>query len=81
MQFEGVLMSYVKNDPYKTLEEDTIHKAFFEKNPLPMWIHDVYSQKFLGVNSAALKKYGYSREEFMEKTITDIYPALESEKT
>ena len=46
-----------------------------------MWIHDVYSQKFLGVNSAALKKYGYSREEFMEKTITDIYPALESEKT
>lgn len=80
MHLEGVLMSYVKNDPYKTLEDDTIHRAFFENNPLPMWIHDMDSLRFIGVNSAALKKYGYSREEFMEKTITDIHPALGSEK-
>jgi two-component system cell cycle sensor histidine kinase/response regulator CckA len=80
MQLEEVFMSYIKNEQYNELEDEAIHKAFFENNPLPMWIHDVDSLRFISVNRAALKKYGYSREEFLEKTINDIHPPLETDK-
>jgi len=74
MQLTDILMSYVKNDQYKVFEHDVIHRAFFENNPMPMWIHDVDSRRFIGVNRAALKKYGYSRDEFLTKTLNDIHP-------
>jgi PAS domain S-box-containing protein len=74
-------MSYVKNDQYQVFEYDAIHRAFFENNPMPMWIHDADSQRFIGVNRAALEKYGYSREEFLKKTINDVHPPEEPERT
>ena len=52
-------------DPYKVL---------FESNPLPMWVYDSGSLKFLAVNRAAIEHYGYSREEFSGMTILDIRP-------
>ncbi len=72
-------MSYIKNDQYKVFEDDSIHRVFFENNPFPMWIHDLDSHKFIGVNEAALKEYGYSREEFLKMTIHDIHPAEDLE--
>jgi len=81
MQLSEVLMSYVKNDQYQVFEYDAIHRAFFENNPMPMWIHDADSLRFISVNKAALKKYGYSREEFLKKTINDIHLPEESEHT
>ena len=51
----------------------------FENNPLPMWIIDLQSFKFLDVNEMATLQYGYSREEFLSMTAVDIRP--EEEKT
>ncbi len=47
----------------------------FNHNPLPMWIYDVDTLKFLLVNEAACKKYGYTTEEFYAMGINDIRPA------
>ncbi len=55
----------------------TVFTDFFENNPLPMCIHDKDSLRFIGVNEAALKKCGYTREEFLEMTVNDIHPAEE----
>lgn len=55
----------------------TVFTDFFENNPLPMCIHDIDSLRFIGVNEAALKKCGYSREEFLKMTVNDIHPAEE----
>ena len=44
-------------------------------NPLPMWIYDLQSLRFLEVNDAALAHYGYSRAEFLAMSIADIRPA------
>lgn len=49
--------------------------SLFLSHPDPMWIYDMDSLRFLSVNRAAIEKYGYSTEEFLEMTIADIRPA------
>ncbi|MBS0245131.1 MAG: EAL domain-containing protein [Proteobacteria bacterium] len=49
-------------------------RILFEANPVPMWVIDPESQKFLAVNDAAIKHYGYSREQFMAMTQFDVRP-------
>ncbi|MEP6573430.1 MAG: PAS domain S-box protein [Gemmatimonadota bacterium] len=49
----------------------------FESNPRPMWIVDWESFRFLAVNDAAIKAYGYTREEFETLTLLDIHPPEE----
>jgi len=44
-------------------------------NPLPMWVYDLDTLRFLEVNNAAVAHYGYSRAEFLAMAITDIRPA------
>jgi PAS domain S-box-containing protein len=50
------------------------HELMFSANPYPMWIFDCDTLRFLAVNEAAIKAYGYSREEFLTMTILDIRP-------
>lgn len=49
--------------------------AVFERAPLPMWVYDLTSLRFLAVNDAALETYGYSRAAFLGLTLYDIRPA------
>ncbi|HSP89021.1 MAG TPA: PAS domain S-box protein [Ignavibacteriaceae bacterium] len=66
----------------KKAEEDLIssevrYRLLFKKNPLPMWVFDIETYKFLAVNFAAVKVYGYTVDEFLSMTIFDIRPAEE----
>jgi diguanylate cyclase (GGDEF)-like protein/PAS domain S-box-containing protein len=49
-------------------------RLLFDSNPLPMWVYDRETLRFLAVNAAAVKHYGYSREQFLAMTILDIRP-------
>lgn len=42
-----------------------------------MWVYDIDRLAFLAVNDAAIRKYGYSRQEFLAMTIKDIRPDVE----
>ncbi|HUA19989.1 MAG TPA: ATP-binding protein [Bryobacteraceae bacterium] len=44
------------------------YRLLFEHNPLPMWVRDPASARFLAVNQAAAEVYGYSRDEFLAMT-------------
>ena len=46
----------------------------FERNPLPIWLYERETLKFIRANQAALELYGYSREEFENMTILEIRP-------
>jgi two-component system, cell cycle sensor histidine kinase and response regulator CckA len=46
----------------------------FAKNSHPMWIFDRETLHFLAVNDAAVRRYGFSREEFLTMTLRDIRP-------
>jgi two-component system, NarL family, sensor histidine kinase UhpB len=48
------------------------YRQMFYKNPFPMWISDKDSLKIFEVNDAAIQKYGYSRNEFLELNLKDI---------
>src|ERR1700722_2016431 len=54
---------------------DASYRLLFEKHPIPMWIYDLESLRFLAVNEAAIQRYGYSCAEFLRMTIRDICPA------
>jgi two-component system cell cycle sensor histidine kinase/response regulator CckA len=56
---------------------DTNFELLFSSNPYPMYLFDAKTLAFLEVNAAAIKSYGYSREEFLRMTITDIRPQEE----
>ncbi len=50
------------------------YRTIFLQSPLPIWIYDLDTLAFLDVNDAAIRHYGYSREEFLQLTIRDIRP-------
>jgi PAS domain S-box-containing protein len=50
------------------------YRQLFEDNPQPMWVFDYETLRVLAVNNAAIRHYGYSREEFLSMAITDVHP-------
>jgi PAS domain S-box-containing protein/diguanylate cyclase (GGDEF)-like protein len=81
----GVVTSGVVVDVTEQVEAErrlrTAERQFrlmFERNPLPFWVFDVDTLRFLEVNQAAIASYGYSRDEFLSMTLRDIRPPGES---
>ncbi len=47
-------------------------RMLFERSPLPMWVVDTETLRFLAVNDAAVQLYEYPREEFLAMGANDI---------
>ena len=50
------------------------YRLMFDNSPLPKWMYDAETLRFLAVNEAAIREYGYSREEFLAMTLKDLRP-------
>ncbi len=69
----------------KTADRERDHEALadgeasfrqlFADNPQPMWVYDAGTLQFMEVNDAAVSHYGYSRDDFLARTIADLRPA------
>jgi PAS domain S-box-containing protein len=60
---------------YRSAQEaDARYGMLFGSNPQPMWVFDADTLAFLEVNEAAVRHYGYSRDEFLAMTIMDLLP-------
>ncbi|HNP43539.1 MAG TPA: PAS domain S-box protein [Panacibacter sp.] len=64
----------------RILASEIKYRALFEHNPMPMWLLDNETLKFLDVNEAAIKHYGYSRQDFLSMTAMDIRPPEDRSK-
>jgi PAS domain S-box-containing protein len=53
------------------------YRQLFEAIPEAAWVIDVETLRFLEVNDTALRRYGYTREEFLTLTALDIRPQEE----
>jgi PAS domain S-box-containing protein len=53
------------------------YRLIFDRNPNPMWIFDPDTLRFLAVNEAAVRFYGWSRAEFLRMTAKDVRPPSE----
>ena len=56
-------------------EREQRYRLLFEVMPLPAWVYDVRTFRFLAVNPAAVTHYGFTAEQFLRMTILDIRPA------
>ena len=56
-------------------------RILFQDNPQPTCLYDPVTGRFLEVNRAAIEKYGYTREEFLELTMPDMCLDLQPERT
>lgn len=54
------------------IESEKRYMDLFHLSPAPMWVYEIETMRFLDVNEAAIRHYGYSREEFLKLTIRDI---------
>ncbi|HVM62239.1 MAG TPA: PAS domain-containing protein [Verrucomicrobiae bacterium] len=53
------------------------YRRLFENAPTPMWVFDNETLRILVVNKAAIRLYGYSREEFLAMSAKDLRPSYE----
>ena len=73
--FTGLLLyQLIKLHTNRISESELRYRSYFDDNPNPMWIIDLRTFVFTAVNEAAIKFYGYSREEFLGMNVLDICP-------
>ncbi|HCV42193.1 MAG TPA: hypothetical protein DGH68_01825 [Bacteroidetes bacterium] len=56
-------------------QSETQYRLLFLENPYPIWVYDRETLRFLAVNNAAVRHYGYSRDEFLSMTLNDLRPS------
>ena len=55
-------------------------RLLFDATPLPAWVYDAETLRFVAVNRAAVEHYGYSEAEFLENTILFVRPPEDAER-
>ncbi|HKF24531.1 MAG TPA: PAS domain S-box protein, partial [Candidatus Acidoferrum sp.] len=55
-------------------QSESMFRLLFSHTPLPMWVFDLETLRFLQVNEAATEQYGFSEREFRSMTMRDIRP-------
>jgi len=59
----------------KLQQSNDRYRLLFEGNPLPSFLMDSANGDILAANPAAVKKYGYTEEEFLKLNLRDIRPS------
>lgn len=76
--YKSIIYSSERKKNTLALEEsEKKYSELFQLSPLPMWVVDINTLRFLDVNSATINHYGYSSDEFLSMTLNDIRPQSE----
>ena len=79
--YKSIVYSSERKKATLALEQsEKKYSELFHLSPLPMWVVDLESLKFLDVNHATIAHYGYSQEELLTMTLKDIRPQAEIAK-
>jgi two-component system cell cycle sensor histidine kinase/response regulator CckA len=60
-------------------KSESTFRLLFEHNPLPTWVFDCETLRFLQVNEAAVRQYGYTAHEFEAMSMLEIRSPEERE--
>lgn len=76
--YKSIIYSIERKRIFHQLEDsEKKYRELFELSPLPMWVYDLDTLKFLDVNESAISNYGYDKKEFLSMTSKDIIPLEE----
>ncbi|PRY87121.1 response regulator [Mongoliibacter ruber] len=79
--YKSIIYSIERRKVINELEESRKrYKELFQLSPIPNWVYDLNTWKFLDVNQAAVTNYGYEYDEFMTMSVHDIIPKEEYSK-
>ncbi len=56
-------------------QSEARYRQLFDSNPQPLWVNDAETLAFVAVNDAAVRHYGYTRDEFLGMTLGDLVPS------
>ena len=70
----GIIGTVAEHTAPSTDETAWLNRQLFTLSPLPTWVYDRETLAFLDVNDAAIRRYGWTREEFLGRTLRDIRP-------
>lgn len=61
-------------------EAEEYYRAQFEGSPIPTWVVDRDTNRFLSVNEAAVRSYGWSRAEILAMSSAELWPPEDRER-
>jgi len=70
----GDMLSLTVSDVTDLKRRESSFRLLFDNNPMPMWVFDAETTKFLSVNDAAVQHYGFSRDTFLGMKLRQIWP-------
>jgi PAS domain S-box-containing protein len=69
-----------KSTVEKLEQSEESFRRLFATIPHAVWVYDVETLRFLKVNEAASRQYGYSAEEFEHITASDLHPPAQASR-
>jgi len=54
-------------------EAEDAYRQVFENNPVPMYVLESKTLRFIAVNEAMVREYGYTQQEFLAKTVVELH--------
>ncbi|TRX03972.1 response regulator [Flavobacterium gawalongense] len=80
MLYKSIIYSIERKKSISLLKEsEKRYSDLFHLSPQPMWVCDMDTFQFLGVNDSAVYNYGFTEDEFLKMTVKEII--LEGEVT
>ncbi|MES3018678.1 MAG: PAS domain S-box protein [Bacteroidota bacterium] len=71
--YKNIIYNIERKKMLSELEESQKrYNNLFDLSPDPTWVYDLESEKFLDVNEAAVREYGFTHEEFMAMTVSQL---------
>ncbi|MCH7396969.1 PAS domain S-box protein [Belliella sp. DSM 107340] len=78
---KSIIYAIERKKVFNQLEDsEKRYRELFHLSPLPMYVIDKNSYKFLDVNRTAISHYGYTKDEFLDMTVFDIRPESEKQR-
>ena len=74
----GMLVTLFEEELIVAGQDREQYRSLFDGNPLPMWIFDKETTRLLEANSAAVRDFGWSREDLPRLSVSDLLSGEEA---